>query len=116
MSNEQIAALARRYRELGGVAAGIKDEQDAIKAKLLSLMAPGDSVDVDGNPVRVQPANRSFDEGIAAKILWERNPEALAACESRSWDPKKLKAALTGDELEIAMVRKPDAPAILKVG
>lgn len=105
MSIEQIAALTRRYRELAGVAAGIAEEQDAIKAKILTLMAPGESHDVDGEPVRVQPPNRKFDDGVAAKILWERNPAALTACEVRTWDAKKLKAALTGDELEACMLR-----------
>lgn len=109
---DQIAPLVRRYRELAGASATIAEEQDAIKAKLLELLHVGDVVDVDGEDVSVRPANRAFDEDAAAKILWARSPDVLVACEVRKWDAKKLRAALTGDELDQVMVRKSDKPII----
>lgn len=87
---DQIAALARDYRNLDLQKALIEEQQDNIRTRVRDLLDVGDCVDVDGKPVRVEP-NRRFDPARAAAEL---PPELLALCTVSKVDPATARKTL----------------------
>lgn len=86
----QVAALARDYRLLDNQKSLIEEQQTNIRTRVRQMLNVGDSVDVDGRMVRVEP-NRRFDPVRAAAEL---PPSLLEMCRVEKVDPTLAKRTL----------------------
>ncbi len=89
----QLSALVRRHRELGAEAAGIKEEQDAIKAQISGMTEPGWKLVVDGVSATHREPNRTFSLARALEVL---PSETKASCVDKlpRFDPKLIREAV----------------------
>ena len=89
-TTDQVAALARDYRNLDLQKSLIEEQQENIRQRVRDLLDVGDSVDVDGKAVRVEP-NRRFDPARAAAEL---PPDLLALCKVEKVDSAAARKVL----------------------
>lgn len=89
-TDEQVAALARDYRNLNNQKSLIEEQQDHIKERVRDLLQVGDSVVVDGTAVRVEP-NRRFDP---KRAVAELPPDLLEMCRVTKVDPAAARKVL----------------------
>lgn len=87
----EVAALARRYRQLGEVIADLAAQRNDIKTRAEALMPVGYSAEVDGAPVYKRPPNRAYNPGQAVAIA---RTEGIPIVTVEEVDHDDLKARL----------------------
>lgn len=113
LTDEQITALIRRHRTLGGEMAEIQAEMISIKEQVDSEVGFGWKLTVDGLTASKREANREFDKVLA---FGELTPEELALCKVERYDDKLIREMIEKKgALEACMTRKPDAKPVTKL-
>lgn len=87
----EVAALARRYRELGEVLADLAAQRSELKSRFEALVCVGYEATVDGVPVYKRAPNRAFDLALAERIA---RTEAIPITRVTVIDVDDLKARL----------------------
>lgn len=87
----EVAALARRYRQLGEVIADLAAQRNDIKTRAEALMPVGYSAEIDGAPVYKRPPNREFSLEQAVAVA---RHEAIPVVTVEVVDQADLKARL----------------------
>lgn len=113
MTEDQLSALIRRHRELGGEVAEIQAEMTSIKEQIEGDTEVGWKLTVDGITASKRAPNRNFDLVSAVALL---PAEMKMACVTTSYDAKKVRAAVEALGLiDSVMVDRDDAPAVVKL-
>lgn len=67
-TDEQAAAIARRYRQCAAVIAEAQEEQKALQARFRDLVPVGYALDVDGKTASKTAPSRSFSLELALGV------------------------------------------------
>lgn len=95
--NEQVEALVRRYRQIGADIAGLKAEQDEIKAMVNDLVQVGWKGKIDGIDVHKREPNRVYCPITAVSLLTAAEKKQ---CVVTRYDDKLVRAIIKGNGKE----------------
>ena len=113
LTEEQLMALIRRYRQLMTDAAELTGEAKAIKQQIADGVPVGWSFTVDGLTCSKREGNREFNIALAVSLL---TPEQRAACKVVRFDDKMVREILKKDgKLDEAMQPKPESEPVVKI-
>lgn len=113
LTEDQLTALIRRHRLLGGEVAEIQAEMISIKEQIDGEVGFGWKLPVDGITASKREASREFDITLAFGHL---DPIDITACKREILDPKLVRALIEERGLtEECMARKTDAKPVTKL-
>ena len=105
-SVRRAVELQQRIDELGA-------EMTQVRKHLAEIVPVGSTVTTSfGVKVTVTGPSRRFDLRTAVELLRHKDPDALERCKLDGYDSAKIKKALPGELVDVAMIAGTGAPVV----